>query len=163
MELSIPPPTFIPSNAPPNTPLSSAEIKADSAEAFKFPVEQIIKGLDQVIAEDAKSGANVAKGASDSDRPAPARILGDAKVIISNLFKRIDELDASVSILQTWNKKLQEENSELRLRESKALKMLKASEMEKTTLERQLSLQCREASEVDEAMERTLRELVDMN
>ena len=65
-------------------------------------------------------------------------------------------------MLQTWNKKLQEENSELRLRESKALKSLKTSELEKSVLERQVSLQTREASAVDEAMERTLQELASL-
>jgi len=160
MELSIPPPFSDSSSVPPNTPATTAEIRADSAEAFKFPVEEIIKGLDQVIAGESKD--NVAPSSGAGERLPPARILGDAKVIISSLYKRIDELDATVSMLQTWNKKLQEENGELRVRESKALKLLKSSENEKFTLERQLSLQTREASAVDEAMERTLRELADL-
>jgi len=165
MELSIPPPFSDPSSVPPNTPATTAEIKPDSAEAFKFPVEEIIKGLDQVIASESKDG--VASQASASSAPGggrlpPTRILGDAKAIISSLYKRIDELDATVSMLQTWNKKLQEENGELRLREGKALKLLKSSENDKFTLERQLSLQNKEASAVDEAMERTLRELADL-
>ena len=49
MELSIPPPFSDPSSVPPNTPAASAEIKTDSAAGFKFPVEEIIKGLDQVF------------------------------------------------------------------------------------------------------------------
>lgn len=157
MELSIPPPFCDASTVPPNTPSTTAQIK-ESAEAFRFPVEEIIKGLDQVIANNEKDGSASAGG----DRLPPARILGDAKVIISSLYKRIDELDATVSMLQTWNKKLQEENAELRLRESKTSKLLKSSENEKMLLERQLSLQDREAVAVDEAMERTLRELADL-
>merc|ERR1712142_281214 len=165
MELSIPPPFSDLSTVPPNTPTtmpttpSTASEVRDSAESFKFPVDEIIKGLDQVIAaNDAGQDAN----ALGAERLPPGRVLGDAKVIISKLYKRIDELDATVSLLQTWNKKLQEENSEIRCRESKALKMLKNLESEKTTLERQLSLQAREASEVDEAMERTLKDLADL-
>ena len=47
MELSIPPPFSDPSTVPPNTPSTTADIR-DSTESFKFPVEEIIKGLDQV-------------------------------------------------------------------------------------------------------------------
>jgi len=159
MELAIPPPFSDPSSVPPNTPAASAEIRTDSAAGFKFPVEEIIKGLDQVIASDGKDKSAPTPG---GERIPPARILGDAKVIISSLYKRIDELDSTVSMLQTWNKKLQEENSELRLRESKALKSLKTSEQEKSLLERQVSLQTREANAVDEAMERTLQELANL-
>jgi len=159
MELSIPPPFSDPSSVPPNTPAGSADVRSDSAAGFKFPVEEIIKGLDLVIASDGKEKLAPTAG---GERVPPARILGDAKLIISSLYKRIDELDSTVSMLQTWNKKLQEENSELRLRESKALKSLKTSELEKSVLERQVSLQTREASAVDEAMERTLQELASL-
>merc|ERR1712142_98019 len=111
-------------------------------------------------ADDVKTGG-AGSGAGAAQRPAPTRIITDAKVIISSLYKRIDELEATVSMLQTWNKKLQEENGEMRIRETKALRMLKSSENEKFSLERQLSLQTKEASAVDEAMERTLKELAD--
>jgi len=169
MELSIPPP-----NAPPNTPAVSvpttpggntpgcdtpAEANVEAKESFKVPVEEIIKGLDDVIAAQRSGGQSQANPA-DATRKPPERVLGDAKKIISGLYKRIDELEASVSILQTWNKKLSTENGEMRLREAQALKLLKTSEGEKAVLERQVSLQTRESKELDDAMEKTLRDLM---